>query len=509
MRRKHRDLVEVKAALKLPKAEQNTAFAMLKRRGIFEDNKERIRTNNTNLIRERRRGKSKLAICSHCNGFFSVKTIWKHKRNCTDSSTPSTVTVQSLQNACPGGITAEFKTNVVDHLRDDDIGNVCREDELILHLGKKLWNRNIKRERKPILAGMRRMGRLLLTFREVAGREDLQGKDLFDSSLFETLEEALVIITSKEDDVNDVKNGLKLNLGYLLKKAANVQKAIYCMTKRMDEAASIDNFLCVLDLNWESLFFRSQVAVASKRQETLRRPQALPREQDVSTMKDHILSDIHDLTENSYLYFSNSEYVKLRTLLVTRLTLFNARRGGEPARLLLTEWEDALNDAWINPSFLADPKEQQLVEKCKIAYQASKNAAKLVSVHIPEDCIKAIKKLVEERENVGIVRDNPYLFALTQGSHGHAQGWQSVHDIAVNANLERPDLITATKFRHRASTLFAAQDLPPEKREAFYKHMGHTASTNENIYQCPLAVKQLTSVTPFLRAIDGSAFVKG
>lgn len=60
---------------------------------------------------------------------------------------------------------------------------------------------------------------------------------------------------------------------------------------------------------------------------------------------------------------ANIEYSLLRDLVVSRLTLFNARRGGEPSRLLLEEWNDALNDVWYNNTeTVDDPLEKSCLE---------------------------------------------------------------------------------------------------------------------------------------------------
>ena len=49
--------------------------------------------------------------------------------------------------------------------------------------------------------------------------------------------------------------------------------------------------------------------------------------------------------EGEYNFWTAKEYVDLRdSTISSRLTLFNARRGGEQTRLLLSEWEDAVNN---------------------------------------------------------------------------------------------------------------------------------------------------------------------
>ena len=433
---------------------------MFKRKAIFEHNKQSLQTGTTYMIRDRRRGNDELTMCGNCFGFFSEKYIWKHKLKCCPSTTPSSLPVSSLiMPSCSADVPEEFITEIVAHLRNDDIGNICRDDQLIITLGNKLWAKNVKRERKVILSQMRRMGHLLLLFRKEVGQNTLNGAGMFDQKLFSFLEKAIRKATEKEG--GEIKDGLKVGLGYLLKNAANVQKAVYIMSDQLQAADEIDCFFCVLDLNWDSIFYRSQVAIASRHEDVLIRPPSLPLEDDVAKLKAHIIFAINELTNDPYLQFGSVEYVRLRTLLVTRLTLYNGRRGGEPARLLLKEWEDAKTNAWINTNMVVDDAEQKLVQNCKIACQSGKNPSKLVSVHIPEDCVTGVFKLTEERQNAGINPRNPYLFPATQHSMGHAEGWASVHATAKTADLKKPGLITATRYRHRASTYFAALDLHP------------------------------------------------
>ena len=77
------------------------------------------------------------------------------------------------------------------------------------------------------------------------------------------------------------------------------------------------------------------------RNEKLRKPEALPLEEDIAKVREYTLTRMQAITKESYVIFDSHNFVELRDLLVSRLTLFNARRGGEPCRLRLVEWEDA------------------------------------------------------------------------------------------------------------------------------------------------------------------------
>ena len=220
-------------------------------------------------------------------------------------------------------------------------------------------------------------------------------------------------------------------------------------------------------------------------------------------LHDFNVGEIARILEDPYTLWTSNLFNRLRALVVCRITLFNARRGGEPARLLLKEWEEAKADAWIDPQRVCainDPLEKQLLTSFKLAYQFGKGR-KLVPLLIPVDCTAAIEKLVEVREE--FVRDgNPYVFPFTQNSLDHASGWHCVHEVCVNAKITEPRRLTATKMRHRASTLYALQEVPQANREAFFRHMGHSKEVNEEVYQAPHGITEVLRVGSFLEEID-------
>lgn len=68
-------------------------------------------------------------------------------------------------------------------------------------------------------------------------------------------------------------------------------------------------------------------------------------------LRNQTTETIESLTKQGpYTIFDTKEFCRLRDALVCRLTLFNARRGGEASRMTLEELQDALNDKWIDKS---------------------------------------------------------------------------------------------------------------------------------------------------------------
>lgn len=103
----------------------------------------------------------------------------------------------------------------------------------------------------------------------------------------------------------------------------------------MHAATEVDHFAALLDLNWDFIFYKAQLACEQRRQ-NLRKPVDVPLERDLTEFRNFILDETTKLTNDNFKMWDRHDFVYLRNLLVSRLTLFNARCGGEPARMLLS-----------------------------------------------------------------------------------------------------------------------------------------------------------------------------
>ena len=200
-------------------------------------------------------------------------------------------------------------------------------------------------------------------------------------------------------------------------------------------------------------------------------------------------------------------FLALRNSTMLHLSLLNARRGGEVGRLLIEEWKEAEADGWIDHQRLQkmDQDEQILVKSLKIAYLAGKGNKHIVSLIIPNDTVDAMRFLSREdvRESAGVFKDNPFVFASTQLSDVQFSGWHALKMVTYKmGTLEKPHLLNWTTNRHRVSTIYAGMNIPEKDRELFYKHMGHSAEMNRDVYQAPLALQSLTHVGKSLLAIE-------
>lgn len=82
------------------------------------------------------------------------------------------------------------------------------------------------------------------------------------------------------------------------------------------------------------LFSSARQMCVKNSMEKLRKPENLPKKTDIQILKRYI-------SEEFFTNFTMERYTWLRTLIVARLMLFNARRDEEASRMLSSEWEDA------------------------------------------------------------------------------------------------------------------------------------------------------------------------
>jgi len=129
---------------------------------------------------------------------------------------------------------------------------------------------------------------------------------------------------------------------------------MYLERNEDDKAAEIDKFTDVLALNHNFIFGNALYQINKSRQTKLHRPENLPKEEDCQQRHDYTISRIRELTGDEYRLWTSTDFCELCDLVLSRLTLFNARLGGEPARLTLTEWKEAADKfsiCWKNNDF--------------------------------------------------------------------------------------------------------------------------------------------------------------
>jgi len=507
---RHRNHDDVKAALLLPKSEQTRHFELLRKQSIFEENRKRLKNTKiaSELLQERRHGKSDVDMCRKCKGFYKSSVIWKHMLRC---STIGTVPAEGISLSHIDLYTndEEFKNEVLMRFHCDNAGQLCMTDPMIKTIGKIIWGKCSKQDGKSTMGEMRKLALLLLACNRLA-KQPITGYDMLNPNNFRLVVDALNDITARSK--NGIKSSLKISLGYLLKKAAHESKREFIIDGKDDEVQKLDRFSSLLASSWGYIFNFAQCQIESNRKVYLQCHQKLRVDQDIIKLRDYIQHRVAELIDDKYLCWSIEEFVELCSLLVCHLTLYNGRRrGSEPARLLLKEWIDADMNTGVTPAMIGiitDPVDKAFGQKFNLIYQRGKGSGGMVQVLIPINSISAIHKLVEKRDVCGILADNPYLFPHVNSSDRHEVKWQTVKNTCRKAGLSTPAHFTAIKLRRRISIRYSQEDVLEKERKAFYKNVDDIGSmqvVHESVYQCPDTPVVSCKVGPFPHGLDSDA----
>ena len=164
-------------------------------------------------------------------------------------------------------------------------------------------------------------------------------EDIDKSRLFQ-------LFFSNDDTVSgEDRPGKKVNLHNTIKRATKILKGMYAESMEDAKVVEMDNFMVAYNFCAPEIYASAQYKVVAKSMDKACRPAGLLDEADVTKLKDFVTSRLKTLTAETSLTSPN--YSLLRSLVVCRLAQFNGRRGEEPARMLLSEWRDARDGAWL------------------------------------------------------------------------------------------------------------------------------------------------------------------
>lgn len=520
IRRKHRNEERVKHSLVQNTKHQRSIFKQLKKDGIMKHNMKIAGLKGATILRERlTKHKNEDGVCDTCSGVFSRRWFSSHKRTCFEEHSTEPQPVATSAYFGSFDTSDDFKKEILTKFANDEVGKLCQEEETIVMIGSKLYRKLAARKdkkvevRRSVMADMRRLGHVYCHFRAAAAKSNSPMssafRDMFKRENFNTLEEACLKYTTTEAGE---KSGLQIAIYYLLIRSAKIIKVFHLIKNDNVQAEQTGQFLDVLHFSKDSFIGGAMYNTNKHRNTNLRRVDNLPNVEDVTKLKNHMVTRIKHILDDKFLHWSSAEYVELRDMVCARLTLFNARRGGEPARLQLSHWTDACNRVWFNKTRIAAMpiKDQEYFNDAFVMFQTGKGVNHLVPVLVPEDSVPGLKKLVDPaiRLQCGVSKENNYLFPSTTSSDINASGWHALNRACIAAGIESSK-ITATKMRHYTSTLYASLEVPEAKRAAFYAHMGHSKAVNQSIYQAPLAEQEVLDVGSVLRQFGKIHFALG
>ena len=499
---KHKQEPEVVSALSKPPVERRKAFDNLKKQGIFQFNQNEMKKENPVYMRERRTDidEKDVVICSKCKGTYSKKYKPRHQIQCGKSDGQIMIPMIPMQKMVVTAFSNDFKA-VLNKMVIDEVSSIAKSDQFILVIGARIYNGSKAKEEKicevekRVRQSMRLLSRLYLKFKESLGPISIDSSDMFNKINLKHLRFAIECLCS---DDNTTKNGLKLQIQNTLKSSGKILEAHFLVEGIEEKAAMVCDFLKVFSLVEDEIFSSALYQIKQKRNKCTRKPANLPDDNLIEELKSYL----DKITSKEYfsLELPDDVFTTVRDAVCARLVIYNGRRGGEPARLYIYQWKEALDGTWIRPQ-IREQYKNEIETGNRITFQEGKGNRQ-VPVFFPPYLVPALVFLCSSdiRRGANVSTKNQYLFPSTKQSENHVNGWHALANCIEKSGLGKK--MNGTMNRHRVISIIGSLDLSEEDQNLAYDHFGHSKDVNKHIYQIPQAERQLATTGRILSLID-------
>ena len=321
--------------------------------------------------------------CEFCYGIFKARKLSEHSKKCfmrerVAENTRKVNVVKSsrimLSSDITDGHSQDINRYILANMQRDQYHLIIRTDKLLMAYGAiELEKKEIDRYH-DVSYSLRVLAKLLCAYRELHDKENTSAKDLVLPENYDRMTNSVKSI-AKYHGPRDIGNPhLILRAGYSLKTLAIIVKL---KNLKMGFQDMVDKMRCFAELYESDYVILANNARSEYDKRKGNAPEALPLEADVKLLRKFCVREINNLINVENLF--QSDYVYLSKLIYTRLLTFNARRGGEPGKLTLTDWTMVENDRWKRKEDLerlVDPVERTLAERLKLCYIEGKKKKK-------------------------------------------------------------------------------------------------------------------------------------
>lgn len=138
-------------------------------------------------------------------------------------------------------------------------------------------------------------------------------------------------------------------------------QAHYLFLMEDKKAEELQKFIHILNTIFSSFFQESEETIVTRRQADLRAPVKLTPKEDITKLRNYNRKVIEDMASYPYSVRSPNSFCLLRDALVYRLTLYNGRRIGEASRMTPAEFNDTIDDKWVDERIVQNLTETEKV----------------------------------------------------------------------------------------------------------------------------------------------------
>ncbi|XP_047456744.1 M-phase phosphoprotein 8 isoform X2 [Mugil cephalus] len=492
LERKHAEETDVAHAIHFPKGSKvrQSLLDQIRNKGDYEHNCQVLKSGEGEIVTKKQVKKPAISVrdflpCQHCFAFYRKADLWRHERSCKARKGDQKSSEKPKRNRCDSpasrllpmseSLTGGCK-EIIHIMHQDDISKHIRNDPLICKYGNALSAKydHDKSQFAYIAQKMRELGRFVLAVNEL----DKNIKYLHEICLpsrFELAVEGVKKVSGFDPSSSKFKTiSLVSKIGYSLKRAAEIAFGESRMTEDSETESEVKKFIQLLDTKWSECFSRKTLALSLKQEVKKVEVDKSTVTEDLIKLHTFIAKEedeaMKELKESPTL----STWKKLSEATLADVCLFNRGRVGNIGRLLLQTYTNKKSRGTFLPS--AD----QVRKSTKLELDLGSSFTRLelegqygrnMLVLLTERMVLSVDLLVEHREQAGVAKTNPYLFARTEGP-SFIRGLDCFRRAAMECGVKNPEALLSSSLREQIASCWQLMSLSEHEMDQVAKLLG-------------------------------------
>ena len=343
---------------------------------------------------------------------------------------------------------------VISRMHDDKTTAVARTDPLILQYGRMLLRKLGEKRALDISARMRELARIVISLSQ--NDASIASAMLSQSICGQGFDKILNAIELEGKPQTGAggrrifeKPSFVIKVGGSLVKCAQIKRGVALREGDAVAVKEVEDFLALYNSEYTDKMASAAHASYRIKGNTLCE---FPDETDLRMLREYQQQRINMLVEEMNEEPNEFLWRELAEVTLTRILVFNARRGSEAAELTVQDYLRSSNTA--DPVLMAalSTVEKQLLQRLTVLEVIGKRN-RPVPILLTADMKKAADVLLAAREPCGIKSSNIFLFALPKTQKSRLSFYGTLRRVAHRAGLKKPHLLTTTRMRKHLATM--------------------------------------------------------
>ncbi|XP_052409507.1 uncharacterized protein LOC127955914 isoform X3 [Carassius gibelio] len=447
--------------------------------------------------------------CQHCYAMFKRTKLWRHLKSCREQNEErkNGKRVQKSSSHLLPRKSGQVQ-KIIHSMKQDHVSSHIRSDEMICVYGDALLAKKgrVESQHRYIGQKLRELGRFMLAAKEIDERAQTL-KDICDPANFKLAIEAARHVSNYDVNKNEYGRPSKaVKIGFSLKGATEAWIG-HCLMDSDVITEKAKKFKELLESSWS--IHVSTNAHSSLEQRRWGKEDTLPLTEDVITLQNYLRTVEDEAKAELTERVSTTAYRKLSESLLAQIILFNNKREGEASRLTLETYLKA-DTGPVNKDIYEtlSPVEKQMSHRLTRLVTHERRSRK-VPILLLERTKASLDFLVEKRREVGILEENPFLFARLSTT-SNLRGWDCLRRSAEESKAKNPELLRSTRLRKRVTAICQLLNLSNQELEQVARFMGHDIGVHCEYYRQTDKTVQVAKISKLLFAMEhGAESLKG